>query len=101
MVVTLAARHALPTVYYSREFADVGGLINYGAQPQEIDRKNRSATDLVRFVTWIRQRWPDRGRSPRSVTEGEPWPRWARRLQPARSAIHDEIPHWETFWRHR
>jgi putative ABC transport system substrate-binding protein len=27
----LAARHALPTIYYLREFADVGGLISYGA----------------------------------------------------------------------
>ena len=26
----LAARHALPTVYYAREFADIGGLISYG-----------------------------------------------------------------------
>jgi len=30
-VVGLAARHALPTIYYLREFVDVGGLISYGA----------------------------------------------------------------------
>ncbi len=30
LIVTLAARHALPTVYFSREFADIGGLISYG-----------------------------------------------------------------------
>ena len=30
LIVTLAARHALPTVYYSREYADLGGLISYG-----------------------------------------------------------------------
>src|SRR5262245_45381201 len=30
-LVGLAARHALPTIYYLREFADVGGLISYGA----------------------------------------------------------------------
>jgi putative tryptophan/tyrosine transport system substrate-binding protein len=29
-LVGLAARHALPTIYYLREFADVGGLISYG-----------------------------------------------------------------------
>jgi len=30
LIVALATRHALPTVYYSREFAEVGGLISYG-----------------------------------------------------------------------
>jgi ABC-type uncharacterized transport system substrate-binding protein len=30
LIVTLAARHALPTVYFAREFADIGGLISYG-----------------------------------------------------------------------
>jgi putative ABC transport system substrate-binding protein len=30
LIVTLAARHALPTVYYVREFAEIGGLISYG-----------------------------------------------------------------------
>ena len=30
LIVMLAARHALPTVYWAREFADIGGLIGYG-----------------------------------------------------------------------
>src|SRR5262249_27727064 len=30
LIVTLAARHALPTVYFRREFAEVGGLVSYG-----------------------------------------------------------------------
>jgi putative ABC transport system substrate-binding protein len=29
-IVALAARHALPTAYFSREFAESGGLISYG-----------------------------------------------------------------------
>ena len=30
-LVELAAHHALPTIYYLREFADIGGLVSYGA----------------------------------------------------------------------
>jgi len=29
-IVTLAARHALPAIYYSPEFAEIGGLMSYG-----------------------------------------------------------------------
>jgi putative tryptophan/tyrosine transport system substrate-binding protein len=32
LIVTLAARHALPTVYFAREFADIGGRISYGTK---------------------------------------------------------------------
>jgi putative ABC transport system substrate-binding protein len=30
LIVTLAARHALPTVYFRRELSDIGGLVSYG-----------------------------------------------------------------------
>jgi putative ABC transport system substrate-binding protein len=30
LIVTLAARHTLPTVYFAREFADIGGIVSYG-----------------------------------------------------------------------
>ena len=36
LIVTLAARHALPTVYFRREFAEVGGLVSYGTNVDNI-----------------------------------------------------------------
>jgi putative ABC transport system substrate-binding protein len=36
LIVTLAARHALPTVYFTREFVDIGGLVSYGTSLSNI-----------------------------------------------------------------
>jgi len=37
-LVELAARHALPTIYYLHEFADIGGLVSYGASVSDAYR---------------------------------------------------------------
>src|SRR5450759_3926821 len=39
-IVALAARHALPAIYYLRDFAAVGGLMSYGT----------SLSDALRLV---------------------------------------------------
>ena len=37
-LVVLAARHAIPTVYFRREFAAASGLISYGSNTEEAYR---------------------------------------------------------------
>jgi putative tryptophan/tyrosine transport system substrate-binding protein len=38
-LVTLATRHAIPTIYVSREFAQAGGLMSYGSDLAEVWRQ--------------------------------------------------------------
>jgi putative ABC transport system substrate-binding protein len=41
LIITLAARHKLPTVYFLRRFITDGGLISYG--PHQVDQSRRAA----------------------------------------------------------
>jgi putative tryptophan/tyrosine transport system substrate-binding protein len=38
-LVELAARHAMPTIYPNRSFADLGGLISYGASTLDLSKQ--------------------------------------------------------------
>jgi putative ABC transport system substrate-binding protein len=38
-IVALAQRHRLPTIYATRQFAEIGGLISYGSNPAESYRQ--------------------------------------------------------------
>jgi len=48
LIVTLAARHQLPVVYYNRFFVAGGGLISYGANV--IDQYRRAAGYVDRIL---------------------------------------------------
>ena len=48
LIVTLAARHKLPAVYYERHFVAAGGLISYG--PDFIDQYRQAATYVDRIL---------------------------------------------------
>jgi ABC-type uncharacterized transport system substrate-binding protein len=46
-LVTLAARHAMPTIYALREFAEVGGLMTYGSNFSDMFRQAGNYTGRV------------------------------------------------------
>jgi putative ABC transport system substrate-binding protein len=48
LIVTLAARHKLPAVYYTRFFVAGGGLISYGAD--QLDQHRRAAGYVDRIL---------------------------------------------------
>jgi putative ABC transport system substrate-binding protein len=48
VIITLAARHKLPAVYYERFFAAAGGLMSYG--PDQIDQFRRAAGYVDRIL---------------------------------------------------
>jgi putative ABC transport system substrate-binding protein len=46
-LATLAARHAMPTIYALREFAEVGGLMSYGSNFSDLFRQAGTYTGRV------------------------------------------------------
>jgi putative ABC transport system substrate-binding protein len=48
MIITLAARHGLPSVYYDRSFVAAGGLMAYG--PDFLDQYRRAASYVDRIL---------------------------------------------------
>ena len=48
LIVTLAARHKLPAVYFERSFVAAGGLISYG--PDFVDQYRRAAGYVDRIL---------------------------------------------------
>jgi putative ABC transport system substrate-binding protein len=48
LIIALAVRHKLPTVYINRFFAEIGGLISYG--PDFIDQYRRAAGYVDRIL---------------------------------------------------
>jgi putative ABC transport system substrate-binding protein len=48
LIIALAARHKLPTVYYSRSYAVAGGLASYGAD--YLDQYRRAARYIDRIL---------------------------------------------------
>jgi putative ABC transport system substrate-binding protein len=47
LIVTLAARHKLPAVYFNREFATSGGLISYGTDSTDQYRRAAGYVDRI------------------------------------------------------
>jgi putative ABC transport system substrate-binding protein len=47
LIVTLAARHRLPAVYYDRDFVAAGGLLSYGINLIELHRQAVSYADRI------------------------------------------------------
>ena len=47
LIITLAARHKLPTVYYRRIFVDAGGLVSYGSSIVDHSRGAAGYVDRI------------------------------------------------------
>src|SRR4030095_3106501 len=47
VIVDLAAKHRVPAIYASREFADAGGLISYGVNYPDLYRRAAAFVDRI------------------------------------------------------
>ena len=47
LIITLAARHKLPAIYYERFFVAAGGLVSYGADYVDMYRRAASYVDRI------------------------------------------------------
>jgi putative tryptophan/tyrosine transport system substrate-binding protein len=47
LIVKLAARHRVPTIYPYREFAEIGGLMAYGVDLADANRRVADMTDQI------------------------------------------------------
>ena len=47
MIIALAAKHRLPTIYEDREFIHDGGLISYGPNIAEMTRRSAAFVDKI------------------------------------------------------
>jgi putative tryptophan/tyrosine transport system substrate-binding protein len=47
LIVDLAAKHRLPTIYPFREFVEVGGLFSYGVDTAELTLRLADMTDRI------------------------------------------------------
>jgi putative tryptophan/tyrosine transport system substrate-binding protein len=46
-IAELAASHKLPAIYYERELAAAGGLMSYGADPKDMNRRAATYVDKI------------------------------------------------------
>src|SRR5207248_5976956 len=46
-IVDLAAKNRLPTMYQVREFVDAGGLMSYGANLSDLNRRSATYVDKI------------------------------------------------------
>jgi len=47
LIITLAARHKLPTVYFDRSFVVAGGLLSYGPDRTDLYRRAAGYVDRI------------------------------------------------------